>query len=287
VLEIRDLWPDYMVEMGLLPGAASRRALFGLERWTLARSAHTVVVTESFRERVITKGVPRERTDVIPNGVELDLYYRADEPPPVPSLQRVGGEFLVGYLGTFGRGQDLPAVVRAAKLVGDADASIRFVLVGDGPDKPAVDEALRTSGATNVSVHPPIARGETRAFYNACDACLVPLAALRIFSETVPSKMFETMACERPIVASLAGEGAAIVTASGGGMVCEPGDAQSLAEAILRLRAMPDSARREMGARGRAYVTAHYSRAALADRYLGILSRLAANADGRSASRTR
>src|SRR5688572_21268792 len=74
VLEIRDLWPDYLVQMGVLTGKTSQRALFGLERWLLRQATHVVVVTESFRARIAEKGVPRECISVIPNGVDIGRY---------------------------------------------------------------------------------------------------------------------------------------------------------------------------------------------------------------------
>jgi colanic acid biosynthesis glycosyl transferase WcaI len=276
VLEIRDLWPDYMVEMGMLANPHAQRALFGLERWLLARADRVVVVTESFRQRVIGKGVPRERTDVISNGVDLDQYYRGDEPAPMPELERRGDEIVVGYLGTFGAGQQLATVVQAAALLRDVRPAIRIVLVGDGPDLPAIRAAVTELSASNVTIAPPIQRTQTRAFYNACDICLVPLAPLKIFQETVPSKIFEIMACERPLVASLSGEGASIIEASGGGLRCPPGDARALSDAILQMATTPDAERRAMGARAREYVAANYSRAALADRYLSILTKVVA-----------
>lgn len=275
VLELRDLWPDYMVEMGMLANPLARRALFGLERWLLARADHTVVVTESFRTRVIDKGVAAERTSVISNGVQVDEYYASDEPAPAAAA-RAPGELLVGYLGTFGRGQALATVVEAAAIVERTAPHVRFLLVGDGPDMPAVRDALRTTEATNVRIEPPIQRAETRAFYNACDICLVPLAPLPIFQETVPSKIFEVMACERPLIAGVGGEAAGIIERSQGGVQVEPGNAQALAAAVLRVAAMPDAERAAMGRRARAFVVEHYSRVALADRYFGLLTRLAA-----------
>jgi glycosyltransferase involved in cell wall biosynthesis len=274
VLEIRDLWPDYMVAMGMLENLRAQRALFALERWLLRQARHVVVVTDAFRERVVGKGVPRERVSVIPNGVEVDHYYASSEPPPFPALGRSDNECVVGYLGTFGRGQALGTVVQAAVLVRRVDQTVRFVLVGDGPDLPSIQHEIRKSGVDTVSIHPPIRRDQTRAFYNACDVCLVPLAPIPIFQETVPSKMFEVMACERPLIAALAGEGAKIVDESGGGLCVDPGDARALADAILQMRRMPDERRREMGRRARAYVTTHYSRAALADCYLDLLRSL-------------
>jgi len=271
VLEIRDLWPDYMVQLGMLRNTKARAALFALERRLLNVADQVVVVTESFRERVIAKGVRPDRVDVIPNGVDLTVYHATDESSSVPALGRESDEFLVGYLGTFGKGQGLEYVIRAAALLEKERGPIRFVLAGDGPELSAVKDEIATLGVTSVNLHPPIPRNETRAFYNSCDLCLVPLAPIPIFSETIPSKIFEIMACERPLVASVSGEGAAIVERSKGGLLSRPGDAQGLANAIVRARAMSREDREAMGQRARQYVSNHYDRVALADKYLEIL----------------
>lgn len=275
VLEIRDLWPDYMVQLGMLKNRGARAALFALERRLLHEADHVVVVTESFRERVVAKGVRPDRVDVIPNGVDLRDYHASNEGPPFPALNKAPGEFVVGYLGTFGKGQGLEYVVRAAELVAKKGCKIRFVLAGDGPELPRVKEEIKKLRVPNVALHPPIPRNETRAFYNACDVCLVPLAPVPIFSETIPSKIFEIMACERPLIASVRGEGAAIVERSRGGIRAEPGDAQGLADAIMRVRAMSGEEREAMGRRAREYVSVHYDRVALADKYLEILRMVA------------
>jgi glycosyltransferase involved in cell wall biosynthesis len=155
---------------------------------------------------------------------------------------------------------------------------VRFVLAGDGTEKPRVEARWKELGVRNVAIHPPIPKGQTRAFYNACDLCLVPLAPVPIFSETVPSKIFEVMACESPVLASVEGEAARIVEASGGGAVSRPGDAEAMAEGIVRILSMPTETRAEMGRRGSQHVAAHFSRSVLADRYLEILTRVAARA---------
>jgi|SRR5690625_1079800 len=271
VLEIRDLWPDYLVQMGVVKGRRAQRALFGLERYLLERGNHSVVVTDSFRWRVIDKGVAPERVSVIPNGVDTDQYHYDDAKPPIPEMERRQDEFVVGYLGTFGAGQRLRTVVEAAALLRERAPEIRFVLAGDGADRAEITGLAAELGLDNISIHPPLPKEETRAFYNSCDLCLVPLAPIPVFQETIPSKIFEVMACERPILASLAGEAAEIVARSGAGMVSPPGDAQAMAEGITRLLALDGAERREMGRRGREYVERHYNREALADEYLRIL----------------
>jgi glycosyltransferase involved in cell wall biosynthesis len=272
VLEVRDLWPDYLVDMGLLRARGpATRTLFALERFLLRRAAAVTVVTEPFRTRVIGKGVAADRIAVLPNGVDTRFYRPLDEPPPFPGMARQSGEFLVGYLGNIGAGQALTVVLEAAARLAPADPSVRFVVAGDGPERRRLEERAAALRLPNFSMHPPIPKDATRAFYNSCDLCLVPLAPVPVFQETIPSKIFEIMACERLVLASVEGEGRRVLTESGAGLLAPPGDPGALAEGVLRARDLPVEQRLAMGRAGRAYVAAHYSRVAIADRYLELL----------------
>lgn len=272
VLEIRDLWPDYIVAMGLLrEGQLKTRALFALERRLLRRADHVVVVTESFRRRVIGKGVDPEDVSVVSNGVDLERYYPSDEPPPLPSLERRDDEFIIGYLGTFGASQQLGSIVDAAEILAAEDPAIRVVLAGDGLERQRVVDHAATRAVPNLIFEPAIPKEHTRAFYNACDACLVPLAPLDVLQETVPSKIFEVLACGRPVLASVGGEARDIVLRSGAGAVAAPGDARAIANAARSLKALSTEERITVGRKGRDYVAQHFTRRVLADRYLSTL----------------
>jgi colanic acid biosynthesis glycosyl transferase WcaI len=279
VLEVRDLWPDYLVDMGMLrSGARHTRALFSLERALLRSADGVVVVTDSFRNRLAAKGVDPERVAVVPNGVDLRLYKAgAAETPPPLFPRRESDEIVIGYLGNFGAGQDLPAVIRAFALAVRRGLNGRLVLMGDGPDRSALQSALVASELNDRAViGPAIPREETPGFYGACDACIVPLAAVPVFQETVPSKLFEVMAAERPVIGCFEGEAARIVVASGSGIVASPADEASIAAAMLHMAGLPAPARAAMGASGRGYVTEHHDRRRLADRYAAFLGQVAA-----------
>jgi colanic acid biosynthesis glycosyl transferase WcaI len=277
VLEVRDLWPDYLVGLGMLArNGAGARLLFSIEKRLLARAAHVVVVTESFRRRVIEKGVAAERVSVISNGVDTENYRPEAAVAPIPALERKGNDFLVGYLGTFGAGQALSSMVETAAILATEAPDVKMVLVGEGPDWNRVKERADDLRLPNLVVQRSIERTATRAFYNSVDVCLVPLAPVEIFQETVPSKIFEIMACGRPVLASLRGEGAAIVTASKGGITVAPGDPRAIADGIKAIRSMSPAERLAMGQRGRSYAQESYRREVLADRYLEILQRVAA-----------
>ena len=271
ILEIRDLWPDYLVEMGVIRVGFLRRAMFASERWLLRRASRVVVVTESFYARVVDKGVLPRAISVIPNGVDPDRYYPDSQHSSLPGFMRRDGERVVGYLGTFGAGQGLKTLIEAARRLERMGRPVRLLLVGDGPDRAALEADLRDNPALSVSIHSPIHRDDTRAFYGSCDLIVVPHAALPVLADTVPSKIFEVMACARPLVAVLRGEGARIVEASGGGILATPGDPESIAVAIDQVLTMSAASREAMGASGRRYALTHYDRHALARAYLNLL----------------
>jgi colanic acid biosynthesis glycosyl transferase WcaI len=269
VLELRDLWPEYAEEMGLLRSTLLRRVLHAADRRLMRSAAAIVTVTESFRLRIEEKvgnGVP---TGVFPNGVDADFY----TPGPTPT----NDSFTFGYIGTFGFGQDLPAVVRAfARFRAATGARSRLLLVGDGNERRKVEAAITDAGAADtISIRLPIPRDETVAFYRSCDAVVVPLAAYPTLRETVPSKLFEAMSCGRAVIGAFRGEAERIIEESGCGIVAEPGDAESIADAMARMRALSPERRAEMGAAGRTWVLGNASRAAISRRYLEFIRSVA------------
>ena len=272
VLEIRDLWPDYLAQMGVIKQPLLLQAMFGSERWLLKRAQSIVVVTDSFRQRLVEKGVAPSMLNVIPNGVDTENYFASSE------RHELAGEPnetpLIGYLGTFGAGQGLAAVLDAARILRERDIPARFAIVGDGPHRPLLEADLQSRPVESVSLHPPIPRTQTRALYNSCDVVLVPHASLPVLGDTIPSKIFEVMACERPLVAAVQGEGARIVAESGAGFLAAPGDATSIADQLQRALCMTQEQHVQMGQRGRAFVRERYDRRALAAQYLEILGRI-------------
>lgn len=276
VLELRDLWPDYLVEMGTLRSRTLDRALLALDRRLLARATRVVTVTEPLREMLVAKGLRADRIAVISNGVDPAEYYPSTEAPPAPVMQRSDGQFIVGYLGNFGAGQRLDVVLDAASLLAASSPGVRFVLAGDGTEYPRIRKRAGQLRLHNLVFLPPLPRDRTRAFYNACDACLVPLAPLPIFSHALPTKLFEIMACGRPVLASAAGLVAGVLAESGAGLSAPPGDAVGLARLVTTAAAMSDAQRAGMGAAGTAYVTTHFHRGRLAERYLDLLRDAAA-----------
>jgi glycosyltransferase involved in cell wall biosynthesis len=274
VFEVRDLWPGVFVELGVLKNRTLIRVLEGIEMFLYRRAARVVVVTHSFRDVLIHRGLPPEHVAVITNGVDAEVFRPdASAGTRVRAAHGLEGAFVVLYIGAHGISHALTRILEVAARLAD-DAGVRFVFVGDGADKQKlVTEATRL-GLANVSFFPSQPRQSVPAWYCAGDAVLVPLRNIPAFDGFIPSKMFEILACERPIVASVRGEARKILERSAAALIADPEDVDAIAAAIRRLRADPDLGRR-LGASGRAFVLGEYDRRELARRYLALLAQLA------------
>jgi glycosyltransferase involved in cell wall biosynthesis len=182
----------------------------------------------------------------------------------------LSGKFVVLYIGAHGISHALHTVLDSAALTADDD-DIRWVFVGEGAAKKALVQSARERGLRNVLFVPGQPRAMMPEWYAAADAALVPLRNIGMFETFIPSKMFEIMACGRPIVASVKGEARDILQASGAAVIVDPEDSAAVAEAVLTLK-RDAQLRARLSASGRHFALAHYDRRELARQYLELLS---------------
>jgi glycosyltransferase involved in cell wall biosynthesis len=269
IMEVRDLWPAVMVELGVLRNPYLIRALERLELSLYERATRVVTVTESFRRNLIERRVPEMKVFTIPNGADVDFWQPIE--PPLELRRRLGLEdrFVVLYIGAHGISHALSRMLESAERLRE-QTQIRFLFVGEGAEKERLVRQAREAGLKNVQFLDPVPKESVREFYALADVCLVPLRDIPLFDTFIPSKMFEIMAMAKPIVASLRGEAADILRRSGGAKVVEPEDSRAVAEAIVHLSQRPCEAR-EMGLAGRRFVVENYSRRSLAARYMALM----------------
>jgi glycosyltransferase involved in cell wall biosynthesis len=189
-------------------------------------------------------------------------------------LSEMASGFKVVFGGNIGAAQSFETILAAAeKLKGYPD--IQWIVLGDGRMRPWVEERVRSSGLKNTVRLLGSRPAEAMPRYFAlADALLVTLRKQEIFSLTVPGKLQSYLACGRPVVAALDGEGARIVQESGAGVTAPAEDADALAESVLKLYRMPPEERERMGVRGRAYFEENFEREKLLDRLEGWMSEL-------------
>ncbi|WP_222564870.1 glycosyltransferase family 4 protein [Novilysobacter antarcticus] len=240
VFELRDLWPASIIAVGAMKTSPLIRALEQLELFLYRRADAIISVTESFREDLVRRGVPRDKVHVVINGVDLDRY----EPRPRDAeLERefgLGGKFVAGYMGTHGMAHALPKVLDAAeKLLHRED--IAFFFAGSGAERAKVEQLVTERNLHNVRLIPRQPKERMPALWSACDLSIVPLRNTPVFSTVIPSKIFEAMGMGVPILMSLPeGEATGIVRSTQSGVCVPPEDPDAMAAAIIALADDPE-----------------------------------------------
>ncbi len=269
VFEVRDLWPEELVAVGLSPKSPIVPVIDRLANAMYRSAKHIVVVTHSFREILASRGLGDSRITAIPNGVDLSKFEPREANPE--DRRALGGDarFIVSYMGTFGRGQDLARLLDVAGRMRDR-RDVAFALVGDGAEGRKLEAQAHAERLSNVRFLGVQPRDRMPALYAASDICLVPLLKTEIYRAVIPSKVFEIMGMQKPILITADGEARRIVEAAGAGRFAEPGDTDALETALVEMLADPaDLARRAES--GRRYVAREFDRRMLAKRYLEVL----------------
>jgi colanic acid biosynthesis glycosyl transferase WcaI len=271
VVNVQDLFPQSVIDLGMLHNRSLIRYFEWIEGKLYRNSNAITVMSDGNRDFVIAKGGDAGRVQTIPNWVDTDLIQPSDRMNAFRKTHGLAEEFTVLFAGTMGWSQGLDVVVDAAKLLTD-QTDIRFLFVGDGVEKPRIQQ--RAENLSNVRFLPM----QTKAVYPevlaAGDVALVTLRS-EVATPTVPSKISTIMSAGRPIIASipLCGDVPKLIRKADCGLVVPAADARTLADAILTLRNDPAQTRR-MGMNGRRFAEQNLSRTECMRRYEELFRRL-------------
>lgn len=273
LLEVRDLWPEFAIDMGVLRQPALIWLARRLEAFLYGRAGHLLVNSPAYRDYLLARGVAAARVSLIPNGVDPAMFDPEATGEALRARLGLQDKFVVTYAGALGMANDLPTVLRAAGLLRDRPA-IHLLIVGDGKERPALEAEARAMALPNLTFAGPRPKREMGAVLAASDACLATLRDIPMFRTTYPNKVFDYMAAGRPTVLAIDGVIRDVVEAAGGGIFVRPGSPEELAAAIRSLADNPAAAR-AMGAAARRYVARHFDRAAHAAAFDALVVALA------------
>jgi len=270
VLEVRDIWPDSIVTLGAVKSGPAQRVLEWLERRMYAAARRIVTVGDGYRDRLLERGVPADRIAIIPNGVDTTQFVL---PPHFLSLgnrAKNKQKFVCAYIGTVGMAHGLEVVLRAAQKLKDAGrADVVFRIVGDGAERNRLQSGAKSLRLDNIEFTGLVAKSRMPEMIAEADACLVHLKKAELFETVIPSKIFEIMAMNVPIIMGVRGQAQRIVLAPGAGIAMTPEDEDSLIAGIDAI-----DSNREAYRQGRRYVSEHFDRDVLARQMLDELTAL-------------
>ena len=270
IFELRDLWPDSIAAVGASRAYMPIRLLERLELRMYRSAAAVVCVSEAFVRNLASRGIDSRKLHFVPNGVDLALWTGGSRERGRRQLAIADDALLVSYIGTIGMAHDVGTILTAASRLKASRPDIRFAIVGDGAELPAVKARIAAEGLTNVTATGLVARQTIPDLLAATDLSLVTLKASDVFKTVLPSKMFESMAASKPIVLSVDGESRRLLERAGAGVAVRPGDGDALLASILSLAGDPDR-RMAMGRAGRRFVEREFTRQHWAERYLRLI----------------
>lgn len=266
VYDVQDLWPESLPATGMINSPAILNGLSRLERFNYRHAAAISVISPGFKQNLIGKGVPAGKIQVIPNWADEGVYRPVPKDPALAEALNMAGRFNIVYGGNMGLPQMLANVIEAAERLQDLP-DLQFVFVGDGVQKPELEETVARKGLRNVRFMSRKTPQEMSSIYALADVLLIHLRKDPLFAITIPGKTIAYLASGRPILVSVEGDAAEAVTSAGAGVACPPSDPLALAERVRWLYSLPTEARERMGECGRQAFLTHYTRKILVDRF--------------------
>lgn len=220
VMEVRDIWPESIVAVGAMKKSKAISLLEKIEKHLYKSATKIVVVTDSFKENIIQKGIDPKKIYVIKNGVYIDKFKPIPKDLFVIEKLNLREKFVLAYFGTHGMAHRLDFILKCAKNIQDPEIHILFI--GDGAERENLIKLKEELSLTNVTMLYSVPKNEIQNFISIIDVALVTLKKSDTFKSVIPSKIFENAAMHKPILLGVEGESKDLVENYNVGLCFEP-----------------------------------------------------------------
>ncbi|MBB6404752.1 glycosyltransferase involved in cell wall biosynthesis [Arthrobacter sp. AZCC_0090] len=259
VLHVQDLWPESVIDSGMVSAGWKGKALhaligFGL-RPIYRGAKHVIVISTGMKDALVERGVYASKISVVLNwdGNEKPDFIGISAPSSNAHMTESAppGIHCV-YAGNIGQMQDVETIVRAASLV-ENEFPIRISIYGSGVAESSISSLIQELGLKSVQLMGRVSQDEMAEIYGQADFLLVTLKDRPVFRMTIPSKFQASMAHGVPVITTVQGDLAEICVDNGVGLVANAEDPGSLADALRKANALDSQARARMSIRAAQY----------------------------------
>lgn len=270
IFNVSDLWPESAEKLGIITNKSLLGIATKLEEFLYRKSVLIPVQTQGIRDN-IKQRFPNKNVYWLPNGVDTGFW----KPEAYDTSWRSKNgytqtDFLVVYAGIIGHAQGLDVVLEAAAILKN-NPSIKFILVGDGPEKARLDNLKATMQLSNVHFTGAVNKADMPYIIQAANAAVVPLKKLDLFLGAIPSKIFENLAFEKPLLLGVDGEARQLfINEAKAGLYFEPENASELAHQTNYLAENLQQAA-AFGKNGREYALQYFDRQTITDGFYNKL----------------
>jgi glycosyltransferase involved in cell wall biosynthesis len=280
VVWVQDLWPESLSATGFIKNSLVLDLVGGLVRFIYRRSEAILVPSEAFRAPIEALDARPAKIRYFPNAYAESPAAAAPSAELTSLCADIASGFSVVFAGNLGSAQSLESIIEAAEELQKRAVGVRFFLIGSGSQSDWLAGEVRRRGLLNVSLPGRFPLAAMAEIFAAASALLVSLRDEPIFAQTIPSKVQSYLAAGKPIIAALNGEGARVVLEAEAGLACAAGDAEALADAVLRLSRFDADKRVKMGENGRRYAIENFALDRLADALVRQLHELTSASRG-------
>ncbi|MBM61313.1 MAG: glycosyltransferase WbuB [Acidobacteria bacterium] len=271
LLWVQDLWPESLTASGAVTAKPIITAVGKLVGWIYRHCSLLLVQSRCFIDEVQKYDIALEKIHYLPNPAE-ELYRPLQLEPDADERNELPNGFCVMFAGNIGLSQSLDTVLAAAQLT-QSQTDIHWVIIGDGLDRERVShEVIRRGLTSNVHLLGWKPVEAMPRYFSLADILLVTLRLAPIFTLTVPAKVQSYLACGKPIVSCLDGEGSRIIEESHSGVGVPAEAPEALAEAVLDLYSKTPEHRAALGRNGMSYFEHNFSMKLVLDRLETIIN---------------
>jgi glycosyltransferase involved in cell wall biosynthesis len=273
VLELRDLWPDFAIDMGVLKSPILIKIARKFELFLYGQADSFIVNSPAYVRYLESKGIPETKIHFISNGVDPQMFdkFTTNDVEQLREQFSLQDKIVVTYAGALGPANDIFTLLKAAKILGSTTPNAHLLLVGDGKDRRNLEKWTKEHNLTNVTITGPVPKDQMPVVLGLSDVCIAILQDIPMFRTTYPNKVFDYMAASKPVVLAIDGVIREVVERAECGIFAKPGSPESISDAIQRLVLMGKD-RIAMGVRGRIFVESHFDRRAHAEQFYRVIS---------------
>ena len=273
IFNVSDLWPESAEKLGVVTNQWMLKLAYRLEEKLYQKSILVTGQTQGICKS-INQRFPSVKTYWLPNGVDVSYY----NPLTVSGNWRADNGFsdkdvLFLYAGIIGLAQGLEIILSAAEALKE-QTSIKFILLGSGPEKEKLQLIKQSKQLNNVYFFEAVSKVKMPEIVKASDVSIIPLRKLELFLGAIPSKIFENLAMEKPVILAVDGEARELFVNQGQcALYSEPENVEDLVKNIQLLASDP-LLRKQLGEKGRVYVEHSFNRNVIAQSFNNILKDL-------------
>jgi glycosyltransferase involved in cell wall biosynthesis len=267
---VQDLWPESLVAAGGIKNKFVLKIFDIITRFIYKKSEKVLIQSEGFRDYIRKQDVPDSKIIFYPNTTE-DFYEKREKSPEIE--KKLPSGFKLMFAGNLGQAQSLTTLIEAAEIIKNKNLDVNWIFLGEGRAKDNLIKMVHQKNLTE-SIHflGSYPSTDMPSFFASADALIASLKSDNIFSLTIPSKIQSYLACGKPILASLDGEGAKIITEAQCGFASPSEDASLLAENVEKLYYLSNDERDIMGKNATEYFNKNFERKKLLNDLVQIMN---------------